>query len=666
MEERKRGTSSGRKPKGNKALVVAGKGATEVMVTPELLMTRFQNDYTQCTLLQEKGVKKNQNLTEKKLDLSLRQNRSEWSAAFNLLMEKTNQLEELLHCTSDSAPVTLLGVPSQQLEHLERVTYWARLVVNNRSVPVNGSIHQLLDEVTELKRKVQEKQHLSEKMSTELVALGARHQAVLQDCINQNSSVFYLQEVLSKNVYNPPFDHNDVYHFFPDLESVVSFHATLVDSCIREQVVPVGAGFEKLKRSPLPVLEHLAGGCFVGLLVITNLEDTSDNNTTVNDDNMCCSVGEQLSGVELKPGKKYVTWYVGQYAHDNVLGSPQQWADAMDTLYYSIIKCPMAWNSEFLKGWKATRVPGHEKPLYTCILPGVKEVSQDTWGTVDTLDWISRNVHFWAHQLNTYAPQGYNLPLNHHFHRSLFLEVPKLHKFPQLWQFKKVLTAAVQEVKNLMGVVQRAAAEAAAFLRPMTAEFYLCNFHLVYYQWEPVKEKLLEYDRMLSQLKEGQSRLSACLTAVQQSVASKLCQVEAWSRLYHLDVTAAVGLYSTAMQQLCTEGTALLCNEELSWLSAVSVQVMTENEHHVKHLQGCDWLCLGKLCVDVGCQGITVNNFFQHLSDVIGGAKKTRNDCHPDRGNRVEDVGLFHFFQGCCEKLQSIEKLHVLFFSQVR
>lgn len=664
MEERKR--STGNKRRVVRTLVAKDKTA-ELAVTPELLMTRFQNDYTQCTLLQKKGVKKKHDALEKELEKLLKQNRGEWSAAFDMLVEKTNRLEELLHCTADSAPVTLLGVPSQQLEQLERVSYWARMVLNKRAVPVNGSIHQLLDEVTELKHKVQEKQQVSEKLSVELVALGSRHQAVLQDCITKNSPVFHLQEVLTKNVYNPAFDHNDVYYFFPDLESVIHFHSNLVESCIREQVVPVGAGFEKLKQAPLPTVENLAGGFFIGLLLITNMEDTSDNNYAVNDDNMCCSVGEQLSGIVLKPGKKYVTWYVGQYAQDNAMDSPRLWSQAMDTLFYSVQKCPMAWNSEFVKGWKATRVPGHEKPLYTCILPGTKEVTRETWATVETLDWISRNVHFWTHQLNTYAPLGYNLPLNHHFHRSLFLEVPKLHKFPQLWQYKKVLAAAVQDVKDLYGLLERSSAEAVAFLRPMTKDFYLCNFHLVYYQWEPVKEKLFNYDRVLTQFKEGQSRLTACLMAVQQSVTSKLCQVEAWSRLYNLDVVDAVGSYNRMMQLLCEEGDVLTSSESTSWLASVSVQAMTECEHYTKHLDGCDSSWFNRLCVEVGCQGITVDTLFQHLPELTVHVKKTRNDCHPDRGLCVDpDSNFFHLFQSWHEKLQSIEKLHVLFFSKVR
>lgn len=672
MEEKK-GRSKRSKVDKSSALMLCSQN-TELQVTPELLMTRFQNDYMQCTQLQKKGVKRIQETAEKKLETALQRNRSDWDTAFNLLLQKCSLLEDLLQNTGFNCPVTLLGVPSQQLDKLEKVIFWARMVLSkprgNTSITAAddnlGSVQQLLDEVVELKLKVKEKHQLSESLSAELVSFASKHHALLTDCLTLNSHVFNLQEVLTKNMYNPPFDHNDVFYFFADLESVVTFHNNLVDHCIRDQCVPPGLGFQKLKDAIKPTVEHLEAGCFIGLMVITNLEDVSDGNTTVSYDNMCSSVGEQLSGTCLKPGKKYVTWYIGQYAQNNVMGSAAEWSKAMDYLFYSVQKCPASWNSEFLKGWNATRLPGVEKPLYTCILPGTKEVTRETWATVDTLDWIARSVHFWAHQLNTYAPSGYNLPLNHHFHRSLFLDTPNLVKFPQLWQYKKILTTGLTEYSGVLAQAQRAANEAAQFIQPMKQEFTSCNFNLVYHQWDLVKEKLAEFDRVMLQYAEGKTKLSVCMAAVQQSVVLKLSQVDAWSRLYKMNVFSAVEGYSAKMQQLCEEANAMLAADGAEALP-VLLRDMTQCDEYVKHLEGWDRGWVSEMCSEVGRADVGADQFFEHFSDIKTRVKKNRNDCHPDRLLSVDaDLDFFHLFQGWYEKLQILEKLNDLFFVKVR
>jgi hypothetical protein len=676
MEEKK-GRSKRSKVDKGLALVLCPQPNTELQVTPELLMARFQTDYMQCTQLQKKGVKRIQETAEKKLESALQRNRSDWDSTFNLLVQKCNVLEELLQNTGFHCPVTLLGVPSQQLDKLEKVVFWARVVLSKPRAAAAGaagpaaadnleSVQQLLDEVVELKLRVKEKHQLSETLSAELVSFATKHHALLTDCLTLNSHVFNLQEVLTKNIYNPSFDHNDVFHFFTDLESVVTFHNNLVEYCIRDQCVPAGVGFQKLKDAIKPTVEHLAAGCFIGLMVITNLEDVSDSNTTVNYDNMCSSVGEQLSGTCLKPGKKYVTWYVGQYAQDNVMDSVVEWSKAMDYLFYSVQKCPAAWNSEFIKGWKSTRIPGVEKPLYTCLLPGTKEVTRDTWSSVDTLDWIARSVHFWAHQLNTYAPSGYNLPLNHHFHRCLFLDTPRLIKFPQLWQYKKILTSGLTEFSGLLSQVQRAAHDAVQFVQPMKHEFLSCNFNLVYHQWDLVKEKLAEFDRVMMQYTEGKTKLSVCMAAVQQSVVFKLSQVDAWSRLYKMNVFTAVERYSLEMQQLCEEANSLLSADGTAALPVV-LRDMTQCDEYVKHLEGWDKSWVTEMCSEVGWTDVDLDQFFTHFSDIKGRVKKNRNDCHPDRLMSVDaDLDFFHLFQGWYEKLQILEKLNDLFFEKVR
>ena len=636
--------------------------ATEVAVTPELLMTTFQNNYMQCTQLQKKGVKKTQELSERKLERALIQGRSDWNTALNMLLEKQGRLEDLLRSMGLICPETLLGVPAQQLDKLERVTFWARTVCIGIGTD-SSEVQQLLDEVTELKLKVKSKHAVLETLSADLVSCGNKHQTLLTDCLTLNKPTFDLNEVLTQSVYNPPFDHNDVYHFFPDLESVVNFYATLADRCVREQCTPPGIGLQKLRDSVKPTLEHLKGGCFIGLMVITNLEDTSDGNEAVSYEHMCVSVGEQLSGTSLQPGKKYVTWYVGQYSDNNVMGSVSCWTEAMDYLFYSLPKCPAACNSEFLRVWKATRVTGFQRPLYTCLLPGTKEVTAETWGTADTLDWISRSVHFWAHQLNTYAPMGYNLPLNHHFHRTLFVEIPKLVKFPLLWQYKELLTSTMQECKVLVEDVQRAACAANEFLSAMKQEFFSCNFHLVFYQWAPVKERVRELEAVLDRCEEGITKLKLCMTVVQQSVDTKLNQVNAWSRLYRLDVTDAVGQYLATIQSLYQEVTTLL-NNVAEFHALVKVSDMDRCEDDLKNLEPCNPQWVLKMCNEVHMRPLSAEQFFRQFVKLKSKVKNVRNLSHPDKGAHM--VSKFYEAQSWCEQLDSIEKFHELFFTKVR
>lgn len=657
MEETK-GRSKKKRVCVDKAMVPTA-SPLEVVVTPELLMTRFQSNYMQCTQLQKKGVKRMQETSEQKLKRAVDSSREEWALCLKQLLEKQENLESLLRNMGLVCPETLLGVPAQQLDKLERVIFWARMVC----VDLKGveDVHTLLSEVTELKVKVKSKQLALNTLSTDLVSFGTRHQSLLSDCLTVNTSVFTLDEVLSQSVYNPSFDHNDVFHFFPDLPSVVSFYATLPERCLREQCVPSALGLQKLRDSVKPKLEHLSGGCFIGLMVITNLDDLSDGNDVVNLDHMCCSVGEQLSGTSLQPGKKYVTWYVGQYAQHNTLGPVPVWTQAMDYLFYSLSKCPAACNSEFLKGWRGRALPG--RPLYTCILPGTKEVTAESWSTTDTLDWMARSVHFWAHQLNTYAPAGYNVPLNYHFHRTLFLEIPGLVKFPLLWQYKELLGSTMQECRTLVEDVQRAAAAANEFLSAMKQDFCSCNFHLVFYQWAPVQERVADLEALVAKCDDRMRHLQLCLTVVRQSVETKLTQVSAWSRLYKLEVSEAVARYSGALQAQCEEAGRLLnCVQECK--PSVTVQDMERLSEELKNLEPCNPEWALSLCTTVGLRPVSAEQFFQQFQGLKKRVKKFRIQFHPDKG--TTQVARFHECQSWCEQLVSIEKFLDLFFNKVR
>ena len=650
----------------NSGAIVRADKPSDVVVTPELLMSKFQHNYMLCTQLQKKGVRKVQELSEQKLKKAVDVSRQEWSNALNLLLEKQERLESLLRSMGLVCPESLLGVPAQQLDKLERVTFWGRTVCvdlrsRHSSEAVVDDIQALLNDVTELKVKVKSKQQVVHSLSTDLIAYGNRHQAALTDCLTLNTPLFSLEEVLSQSVYNPVFDHNDVFHQFADPQSVVSFYATLPERCLREQCVPLGVGLEKMRSSVKPTVDHLGAGFFVGLMVITNLDDLSDGNDVVNHDHMCCSVAEQLSGTSLQPGKKYVTWYIGQYAHQNAMGSLSEWTQGMDYLFYSLSKCPAGCSTEFLKAWKG-RV-GAQRPLYTCVLPGTKEVTGESWGTTDTLDWIARSVHFWAHQLNTYAPSGYNMPLSHHFHRTLFLEIPKLVKFPLLWQYKELLGSTMQECRLLVEDVQRASGVATEFLSAMKQDFCSCNFHLVFYQWEPVQDRLKELEALAAKCDERMGHLQLCLTVIQQSVETKLTQVSALSRLCKVDVTNAVPRYSSMLQAQCVEATELLrCVAECK--PGVTVQDMELFAEQLKNLEPCtpEWVL--RLCESVGVRSLSADHFFTQFKKLKTNVKQLRNKFHPDKGST--EVARFYECQSWCEQLESIENFLEHFFNKVR
>jgi hypothetical protein len=672
MEETKRSSKSSKRakvdqqPTQQQQQQVAVRPEPELVVTPELLMTTFQSNYMQCTQLQKKGVKRGQETSERKVERALLQSRTDWNAALSTLLEKQGRLEDLLRSMGLVCPETLLGVPAQQLDKLERVTFWARTVCVAEEGQVTSSsvreqIQHLLDEVTELKFKVKSKQALVTTLSTEVVAFGTKHQSQLNDCLAGNAPGFELTEVLTQSVYNPVFDHNDVYHFFPDLSSVVQFYEGLPERCIREQCTPPGTTLQKLQDSVKPTVAHLQPGCFIGLMVITNLEDTADGNEAVNYDHMCLSVGEQLSGTSLQPGKKYVTWYVGQYSENNGMGSVGQWTQAMDYMFYALSKCPAGCNTEFMKAVK--RGLGFHRPFYTCLLPGTKEVTAETWGTVDTLDWIARSIHFWAHQLNTYAPVGYNLPLNHHFHRTLFTEIPGLVKFPLLWQYKELLTQATQECRTLVADVQRAAGAAHEFLSAMKQEFFSCNFHMVFYQWAPVKERVKELEAVMARSHEGIQRLKLCMSVVESSVEMKLNQVHAWSRLYRLDVVTAVAHYSSQMQALGGDA-LLLLNSVADFVAHVSVFDMEQCEQDLQGLELCNPEWLGKLFGELKQPVVTGELFFSQFGKLKAKMKRCRTLYHPDKGS--SQVSKFYQCQTWCQQMESLGRLYETFFKKVR
>jgi hypothetical protein len=650
-----------RKPKAASAAVPASEQL--MVVTPELLVSQFQNDYMQCTQAQKKSVKKAQDNQEKRVERMLSTSRSEWETVFQQLTERCEQLRELLVNTGLTCPEVLLGVPALQLDHVERVVYWARFVLRHQSsmCVLDNQVLDLLNEVAELKVRAKERQSETQRLSQELVAFGARYYNLLSDCVNMNAPGFEVGDVFTRPTYKPPFDRNDVYYFFPDLVSVVKHHNSLPELCVMEQNVPTSLGFEKLKEYPKPTVEHLERGCFIGLMVLTNLDDLSDHNDTVNYDNMCCSVGEQLSGTSLLPGKKFVTWYLGQYCKDNVMGPVAVWTKGMDYLFHCVERCPSTWNNEFVKAWKA--VPGRRlNRINTCLLPGTKEVTKDTWGTLDTLDWIVRNVHFWAYQLNCYAPCGYNVYLNNSFHRTLFTELPHLSQFPLLWQYKRLLCNAMEEVTSQVDLVNRVANHGTELLRNLKESFLQCHFHMLHLQWMAVKETVLEWSQKLLDLTASKKKLTTCITMVQQSVASTLCHVQALSQLYKMNIS--VVQYQQDLARLFDQGAALLHTGAVTPVH-VTLEDMVFYEDDVTKLQSCDSSWMQRVILDVGVVDVTPDTFLVKLPFILSHLKRLRSSVHPDRTGE-NNADAFLLYQDYVEKLSTLQKLSTEFFNKVR
>lgn len=637
------------------------------LVTPESLLTQFENNYMQCATIQKRGTKRTHLSGEKKVERDLQQCRKLWSTSMNQLLEKEEKLKVALEGTGCDCPDSLLGVPVQQLDRLEKLTFWARMMIRDKDRPssvLQGTIESLLDDVTALKQRVKKQELQLERLSSELVSFGMKQLSNTVDVITHNSQAFHLEEVLAKNVYSPPFDHNDVFYFFPELDDVVTFYASLHEKCVQERCLPPWSGFAKLMDSPKPQLENLAHGCYIGLMVVTNLADISNNNHEVRSENMCAAVAEQLSGTFLQPGKKYVTWYLGQYSKDNNMENTVLWTQAMDYCFNSIQQCPAAWNSEFLLGWKSSVLltPGHYKPCYACVLPGTKEVTKDTWNTTDTLDWIVRNVHFWATQLNTYAPQGYNLPLNNHFHRSLFLEIPKLTKFPVLWQYKKSLSEMVSCVSDKYNTVKAYMQLVSSYCEKMKQEFFNCNFNFVFYQWEPVKDMLKEAKKMTVEFLQEKKKLLLLVETLQGFLPSKLCQAEALSSLFLNGVGAAVAVYNQQIQRLFDEASLLFQDTEVFGLLTVTAEDMEALDVYKKDVEFSSRAWVADMCGEVL---MTPDTFFQDFDVIKKRVKASRNSHHPDKVQSVDpDLAAYHKFQSWVVQLQAVEKLHEHFFKK--
>jgi len=640
------------------------------LVTPELLMTQFHSNYTQCTALKKKGIKRQLDVTEAVMKKEVLSSRQEWNTALTALLQKEEALKEVLEGSGCQCPDSLLGVPAQQLDQMERLTFWARMMLANKHRPVSvpvSIIQGLVEDVTVLKQKVKKSEARLEALSKELVAAGARHQGNLVDVVTHNSPAFDLQAVLAKNAYNPPFDHNDVYHFFPELEDVVKFHVTLQDKCVQECCVPSWPLFQSTCFDALSTLQadtlmgHLSHGCYIGLVVLTNLEDHADGNDVVNYDSMCVSVEQQLTGTSLLPGKKYVTWYLGQYDKDNTMGSG--WVNVMDNLFYSVQHAPAAWNQECVTGWRHTLQSTSYKQWYANVLPGVKEVTRDTWGTTDTLDWIARSVNFWAVQLGCYAPRGYNLPLNHHFHRSLFLDTPGLCKFPVLWQFKKSLAELLKSVTEKHGHFKRYKDLVAGYCTNMKREFVACNFNFVFYQWEQVKEMLGKAKAELTEFAQEKKKLSVLMDTVHLSVPAKLCQASALASLFRLDVSEAVNRYQEELNGLFVQATGLLQAVEAEVCTvSVSAEDMEALAEYKRDLEFSSRQWVQEVCGEVLLEPA---RFWTDFALVKKRVKASRNSHHPDKATSVDpDLVHYHRFQSWVMQLNAIEKLQDHFFSK--
>jgi hypothetical protein len=636
----------------------------QLVVTPDMLMTQFSNNYMECSALQKRGVKRHKDLAEKKLERDLTSTRQDWNSTLAVLLRKEKDLKELLESTGFECPPILLGIPSQQLERLEQLTFWARMILNNSKKPEcenENTIRQLLDELCELKLRVKKQETRIGKLSSDLVLVGSHTVSnKYPDAISYNTEVFNVQEVLCKSMYEPAlYDHNDVYFHFATPEDVVHFHNNLYKKSVREQCAPEFRSFLKLENTPPLTLEHLRKGFYVGLVVLTNLNDTSDGNHVVNYENMCLSCGEQVSGMFLQPGKKYVTWYIGQYSRDSAIAESPVWSQVVDSLFVGVQHSPLCWNQEFLKAWKILKPA---QPMYACVLPGVKEVTLETWSSTDTLDWIVRNVDFWCNQLVTYSPSGYNLKLNNHFHRSLFMDTPQLMRFPILWQFKKSLRDLVSQVKDKQHFVLQNE-QLLFYCRQMKGDFMSGMFHLIHYQWEKVKELMLKQQILLQESTQEDGKLRLMLDTLKVTLREKLNQAEALLRLDGIFVGTNIRKYHQEMLEVMETGEQLLRCEQLVEGLDITVGEMVSLDCYAEMLKGIDTDWSVRVCEEMSFEP---DQFFTQFSVLKKRVKKTRTSHHPDKHLKCTDPDIqqYHLLHSWVVMLEAIEKLQAGFFSK--
>lgn len=694
-----------RKPK------VTNNTCEDLVVTPELLMTQFSTNYMECSALQKRGVKRHMESTEKKMEKELLQARQTLTTLLASLSVKETELRNALEGTGLSTlPSTLLGVPTQELDFKERMTFFARTLINNTNAPrgtkvKTTAIRRLLNDYCEVNKKVVSQEAKIQKMSSSLALLGSNSlvTANLTDTVLHNSPMFNVSEVLSQTEYVPlVFDHNDVYYHFTRLEDVLQFHHNLFDKCVADKCVPPWKTFWSLMDCPKFTVEQLSRGCYIGLMLITNMSDMSNGNEVVNLDNMCVSVSEQIRGLDLQRGKKYVTWYLGQYSKDSVIEDHRLWVKMVDGLFESVQHAPGCWNTEFQQGWSSHLVRGQPyKPMYVNILPGIKEVKPDTWGTTDTLDWIVRNVHFWAHQLNTYAPHGYNLVCNHNFHRSLFTETPRLMRFPVLWRYKMVLQDLTSNVSDKRLLVTLRLEKCMTLCRHMKREFQNCEFSLVYHQWRKVMQLLEETEGLAVECSKEMNSLNVIVQSLLMEhnyVKEKLCQARALLQLEGLLVDESINKYEQDMQELLQksqlllkplhgdgfvevspssknngDGENALCVVDSPspnvWNSTtVTLELMKELSAVVDHLKTGYKESVDTMCTEVLIQPGTL---FESFDEVKKRVKASRNDLHPDSrlnltGDHDPTLVEYYKYHSWALLLEAVEKLNRLFFSKVR
>jgi len=614
------------------------------------------------------GVKRLNDSYERKMETQLNKARREWKTALDELCQKSAALTQLMvNEVGFECPTLLLGVPAEELDKLDKLIFWAKMVLSKKD---HVSLRLLCDDVVALKHKVRNRESVVSTLSYELVQNGASpFYAMKQDnVLMYNTPAFSLQDVLSSEfLYKPTFfDHNDVYYHFSLMEEVIEYHTTLFDKCVRLQCVPLWRNFAKLfQDSGRLTKETLAGGFFVGLLCITNPHDQSHGNDKVCMDQVSVVAAEQLRGVYLQPGKKYVTWYLGKYSQRR-----SDTTEVVDTLYDLVCQAPAYWNSEFQQAWKATAagvVP--YRSMYCVLLPGVKEVTVDTWSSTDTLDWIVTQTHHWAKQLGTYAPHGYNLPLNHQFHRTLFLNVPHLKAFPVLWYTKQTLEDLVVKCNEQKALLLYENNRIRDCLGIMKREFLSQRgFHIVFYQWAEVKSMLAKHRELLSTFLSDRECLKSKVSSVQKSLLEQYNKVEALLKLTSTFATHVLPAFQTLMENVFHRAQEVVQDsheQEDALAVTVTVDDMVELDPFVSQLEFLTSSWVEEVCAEV-C--MPSDHFFESLSLIKGLVKTSRNEHHPDKQHDEgeADVNLFYKFQAWVLQLEAIIKLHDLFFTKVR
>src|SRR3989344_968783 len=291
-------------------------------------------------------------------------------------------------------------------------------------------------------------------------------------CSRRNAPGFDAEAVARLEVYTPPHDRNVLFLNCPAFQDVFREHAALPD---RPPFTP---------QQWLHGFDGAAAAAYVGILVVTR---TCKSGPLAATSHYTASDLAAAGMSDLLPGKKYVTWYIGGYASESTQLEPHRraaWNDMAEWSIRVLERCPDALNSRaVLAGAGASDI---------CVTPDRRPLpNAAAWNTA-TMEWVINTVDVWARRLHTYAPYGFNTPLNHAYHSALIdAHIPRgLRPYP--WAFAHATDGAAHaaEAQSLWSGLQKDIAATLRACAHTIAAVEAQKFHLVPHVWPLLAERL--------------------------------------------------------------------------------------------------------------------------------------------------------------------------------